>query len=221
MTNYQRNLSTGFNTDRDTFLGAYNGGRETDVVLEGQNRNPMASGWYPIASHCLKLELQPGESKELVFFLGYIENEEDKKWASKSVINKEACLIPFWKSLRDNTYGSYYGLMDFKHNVDKMKRIMDVFAEKVYNPELHRQEVFFDDKWNSTLDLHPYGHDIETAWLIDRGVEVVGEADYVKKMTPITKDLTRRIYEWLLTVFHCPMNVAETMKKHRIIYEQH
>lgn len=78
---------------------------------------------------------------------------------------------------------------------EKLMWIMDLFAEKVYNPELHRQEVFFDDKWNTLLDLHSYGHDIETAWLMDRGVEVVGEEAYMKKMYPITGDLTRQIYE--------------------------
>ncbi len=53
--------------------------------------------------------------------------------------------------------------------------IMDVYAQKVYNPKLRRQEVFFDADYNSLLDLHSYGHDIETAWLMDRGVEILGE----------------------------------------------
>ena len=44
------------------------------------------------------------------------------------------------------------------------------------------------------LDLHSYGHDIETAWLMDRGVEVLGRDDYRRKMTPITKDLTNQIF---------------------------
>ena len=48
---------------------------------------------------------------------------------------------------------------------------------------------------NSIIDLHSYGHDIETAWLIDRGVEVLGEKEYEEKMTPITKDLTAQIYK--------------------------
>ena len=68
---------------------------------------------------------------------------------------------------------------------------MDTFAEKVYNQKLHRQEVFFDREYHSILDLHSYGHDIETAWLMDRGVEVLGRDDYRRKMTPITKDLTK------------------------------
>lgn len=78
---------------------------------------------------------------------------------------------------------------------ERLMWILDTFAEKVYNPKLHRQEVFFDAEMNSLIDLHSYGHDIETAWLIDRGVEVLGEEKYKEKMTPITKDLTSQIYE--------------------------
>ncbi len=72
--------------------------------------------------------------------------------------------------------------------------ILEIFMQKVYNPILHRQEVFFDAKYHSILDLHSYGHDIETAWLLDRGVEVLGEELYQKRIYPITKDLTRQIY---------------------------
>lgn len=78
---------------------------------------------------------------------------------------------------------------------ERMKWILDIFAEKVYNPVLHRQEVFFDKNYNSILDLHSYGHDIETAWLIDRGVEILREPEYERKMTPVTKALTEEIYQ--------------------------
>ena len=49
----------------------------------------MASGWSPIASHCLEIELQPGEKQELVFVLGYIENSDDEKWERPGVVNKQ------------------------------------------------------------------------------------------------------------------------------------
>lgn len=77
---------------------------------------------------------------------------------------------------------------------DKIRWMMDLFAEKVYNPALHRQEVFFDDEWHSIIDLHSYGHDIETAWLVDRGIEVLGDEVYERKLSPITQDLTAQIY---------------------------
>lgn len=77
----------------------------------------------------------------------------------------------------------------------RLEWIMDLFADKIYNPELKRQEVFFDADYNSIIDLYSYGHDIETAWLIDRGVEVIGEKKYEDKMTPITRTLTEQIYK--------------------------
>ena len=80
---------------------------------------------------------------------------------------------------------------------DRIQWIMDVFAGKVYNAQKHRQEVFFDREMNSLLDLHSLGHDIETAWLIDRGTEVLGEKEYVEKMSPITQDLTAEVYRHL------------------------
>lgn len=78
---------------------------------------------------------------------------------------------------------------------ERLKWMMDVFADKMYNPSLHRQEVFFDREYNSLIDLHSYGHDIETSWLIDRGVDVIDDPAYREKMTPITKDLADNVYK--------------------------
>ena len=78
----------GFDTDRESFFGLYNGFDEPQVVAEGKPRNSEAHGWSPIASHYLEVELQPGESKDFVFVLGYVENKSEEKWESKNVINK-------------------------------------------------------------------------------------------------------------------------------------
>ena len=79
---------SGFDTDRETFMGLYNGFHEPEVVLEGKSRNSVAHGWSPVASHFIEVELQPGEAKDFVFVLGYVENAEEEKWESKNVINK-------------------------------------------------------------------------------------------------------------------------------------
>ncbi len=82
----------GFDTDRETFMGLYNGFENPDAVLEGKPRNSEAHGWSPIASHCLEINLLPGEEKEFVFLLGYIENAQEEKFESKGVINKKKAL---------------------------------------------------------------------------------------------------------------------------------
>ena len=78
----------GFDTDRETFVGLYNGFDEPEAVTEGAARNSVAHGWSPIASHYIEVSLAPGESKDFIFTLGYIENPQDEKWESKGVINK-------------------------------------------------------------------------------------------------------------------------------------
>ena len=79
----------GFDTDRETFVGLYNEFANPDAVVEGKPRNSHAHGWSPIASHYIEVELKAGESKDFIFLLGYVENEQDKKFVAPQVINKE------------------------------------------------------------------------------------------------------------------------------------
>ncbi len=88
----------GFDTDRETFIGLYNEFRDPQKVMEGTTGKSIAHGWSPIASHYMEIELQPGESKDFIFLLGYVENEQNEKFAeatpgllhsgSSPVINK-------------------------------------------------------------------------------------------------------------------------------------
>lgn len=79
----------GYDTDREAFFGLYNGFDEPQTVLEGTPRNSVAHGWSPVASHYLEIDLDPGESKELVFVLGYEENPQAEKWESRNIIHKD------------------------------------------------------------------------------------------------------------------------------------
>ncbi|MDF2586499.1 MAG: glycosyltransferase 36 [Anaerocolumna sp.] len=79
----------GYDSDRESFIGTYNGFENPQAVIAGKSSNSVADGWQPIASHCLEISLEPGESKELVFVLGYVENPLEEKFESKGVINKK------------------------------------------------------------------------------------------------------------------------------------
>ncbi len=83
---------SGFDTDRDSFLGLYNGFDAPEAVLEGKSSNSVAHGWSPVASHCLEINLKPGEEKELIFLLGYIENSKDQKWNQDGSIKKSKAI---------------------------------------------------------------------------------------------------------------------------------
>lgn len=57
----------GYDTDRDSFIGLYNGFHNPQAVLDGKANNSFADGWSPIASHYKEITLAAGESKTLVF----------------------------------------------------------------------------------------------------------------------------------------------------------
>ncbi|GHU73829.1 glycosyl transferase [Clostridia bacterium] len=79
----------GFDTDRESFLGLYNGFDKPQAVVENKSRNSVASGWAPIGSHSFNITLKAGESYSVAFILGYCENPDEKKFESPNVINKE------------------------------------------------------------------------------------------------------------------------------------
>ena len=78
----------GYDCDRESFMGLYNGFDKPNAVVEGKSNNSKADGWSPIASHSLNIELNPGEEKTLVFILGYVENGTDK-WNADGSMKKD------------------------------------------------------------------------------------------------------------------------------------
>ena len=70
----------GFDTDRETFVGLYNEFANPDAVMEGKPRNSVAHGWSPIASHYIEVELKPGEQRDFIFVLGYVEQPQEEKY---------------------------------------------------------------------------------------------------------------------------------------------
>lgn len=90
-------------------------------------------------------------------------------------------------------YTELYRVCPLDDVAGRIREMLDLFADRVYEPAHHRLGVFFDREWNSLIDLTSYGHDIEAAWLIDRATGVLGDERYVRRMSPITEDLARQV----------------------------
>ena len=76
-----------------------------------------------------------------------------------------------------------------------MRWCLSIYAEKVYDPALKRQLVFFDTHYNSIIDLYSYGHDIESSWLIDWGARLLGDEALTGKIEAIDEEMARTIYK--------------------------
>lgn len=96
-----------------------------------------------------------------------------------------------------HVFEGYAGLYQAKRDprvAGAMGRILDIYTEKVYNPEKHRQEVFFDQDYRSLIDLTSYGHDIESSWLIDWGCGLLGDPALAEKISAVNSALANGVF---------------------------
>ncbi len=141
----------GYDTDRDAFFGSiYNGWSDPQTVINDKPSNSFADGWSPVASHYKKVTLAPGESKTLIYILGYAENPQDKKFASEKpadlltreewVLNKEKAYAMIEKfntpekvaagleELR-NTWNDLLSILNVNTPDDKVNRMVNIWNQ--------------------------------------------------------------------------------------------
>ena len=128
----------GFDSDRESFLGLYNGFDAPKTVFEGKSNNSVASGWSPVGSHSKVITLKPGEETSLIYIIGYVENEEEEKWESAGVINKTKAKVMidnFKTDLQVNdaleALNGYWLNLLSKYNIssddDKLNRMVNIW----------------------------------------------------------------------------------------------
>ncbi|MFX0135503.1 MAG: glycosyl transferase, partial [Candidatus Hodarchaeota archaeon] len=81
----------GYDTQREAFLGAYGDWKSPLAVVKGRSFNSQTTGWTPIGSHFIKINLYPNEEREIIFLVGYHENKNNKKFVNSGsqIINKK------------------------------------------------------------------------------------------------------------------------------------
>ena len=91
-------------------------------------------------------------------------------------------------------YTELYRVTKDKQVGMRIKEILETFETHVYNPVLIRQEVFFDENWNSIIDLHSYGHDIEASWLLDLGCRILDGDERNGKIGLMTAAMAKQVH---------------------------
>lgn len=110
-------------------------------------------------------------------------------------------------------YTELYRVAGFAPAAQSIKEILDLFHDKIFAPAAERMEVFFDEKMNTLIDLHSYGHDIETAWLLDRALYVLGDRAYSEKCA----DMITTLEEKILKVAYDGESLAAECEKGKVL----
>ncbi|MBU1175127.1 MAG: glycosyl transferase [Alphaproteobacteria bacterium] len=132
----------GFDTQRENFLGPWRGWDRPRAVETGRSDNSIAHGWSPIGSHHVKVRLQPGESRQIVFVLGYFENPRDDKFdpPNSQTINKKRVRPLIARYLDEKTVEAAFARL-----AEHWDRLLGVY--RVTSPDQHADRMV--NVWNA------------------------------------------------------------------------
>lgn len=85
-------------------------------------------------------------------------------------------------------YTNLYRVWKSEELKASLHNLIDIFTDRILNPETHHLDLFFDMDWKRGAGaLESYGHDIECSWLIHEAALVLGDAEVLKKVEPIVE----------------------------------
>ena len=73
-----------------------------------------------------------------------------------------------------------------------LRNLIDIFTDKILNPETHHLDLFFEMDWTRGAGhLESYGHDIECSWLMHEAALVLGDQIVLKKVEKIVREVAK------------------------------
>lgn len=70
-------------------------------------------------------------------------------------------------------YTNLYKIWPENELKKRLENLLNIHYEDIYDNDTKSLGVFFDDNWNSILDIKSFGHDIEASWLIDETIKTI------------------------------------------------
>ena len=152
----------GFDTQRDVFLGPFRGWDRPAAVEQGRSFDSLAHGWAPIGAHHVKVTLEPGAIRQIIFLLGYHENPTDHKFdpPGSQIINKQT-VKPIIKRYLDpaNVDTAFDALRDYWEDL--------LSTLQVNTPDVHTNRMV--NVWNAYQNMVTFNMS-RSASLFESGV---------------------------------------------------
>ena len=86
-------------------------------------------------------------------------------------------------------YTNLYKVWKDKRLENSIRNLLDIFTEKLLNPETYHLDLFFNDRWEGKRNIESYGHDIEASWLLHESALVLDDKKVLRKIEPIIRKI--------------------------------
>lgn len=78
-------------------------------------------------------------------------------------------------------FTALYKVWQYEPVKQKITGLTENFLQHIIDPETYHQHLFFDEQWQTRSATISYGHDIETAWLLQEAAEVIDDGDLIER----------------------------------------
>lgn len=95
-------------------------------------------------------------------------------------------------------YTNLYRVWKNERLAERIRNLIDLFIEKFLNPSTNHLDLFFNDAWQGKRNVESFGHDIEASWLLHESAMVLGDADLLKRVEPVIKNIATAADEGLM-----------------------
>ncbi len=86
-------------------------------------------------------------------------------------------------------YSAYYHFIPSTEGEKELRHVLNLFLDKVYNPNKGRLEVFFDENYKPLIDLESFGHEIEASWLLLEASETLNDEALASRIKEVSSEL--------------------------------
>jgi len=90
-------------------------------------------------------------------------------------------------------YTNLYKTWDDPQLLKQLKNLIQVFFDRIIDPETYHFKLFFDENWNCMNTTISFGHEIEGSWLIQEASIASGDQNLIGKSKDIAVKMVDRV----------------------------